>query len=319
MRKLNVVSFCDGSSTGQYVLQNLFPQVPLNYHAFELDENAMHVSQKHFPQTKHFGDIRNWRSGVLQLDGSPDLFLAGTSCKNTSNAGDRTGFATLTGVPVTSLDQYILNVSQGIEMNESGICFWESIWFIRTTNPKYVFFEIPLLNKKFLNIFINETGLNHIMINSGLVSAQSRKRWYFTNIPNLRQPEDRNITIDSVIPGAVAYSKHGSYNPLYGTDPSIMKYSKMKTIERKDGKMNTIVTSPHSTNKVLLPNGSIRHITVEESEQFMGYTIGHTQHPKLSNRSRYRILGNGWSIPVVEHIFHGLKYTELFQLNEVTV
>lgn len=319
MNKLNVVSFCDGSSTGQYVLRKLFPQVSLDYHAFELDDKAMYVSQKHFPNTKHYGDLRNWRSGVLQLDGSPDLFLAGTSCKNTSNAGDRTGFATLTGVPVTSLDQYIHNVSQGIEMNESGVCFWESIWFIRTVKPKHVFFEIPLLNKKFLDIFIKETGLNYIMIDSGLVSAQSRKRWYFTNIPNLRQPEDRNITIDSVIPGAVAYSKHGSYNPLSETDPSIKKYSKTRTIKRKDGKMNTIVTSPCTTNQVYLPDGTIRTITVEEAELFMGYTPGHTQHPKLSNRARYRILGNGWSIPVIEHIFEGLKYSDVLKENLVTV
>lgn len=316
MNQLNVISFCDGSSTGQYVLRKLFPNTQIEYHAFELDDKAMHVSQKHFPNTKHYGDLRNWRTGVLHMTSSPDLFIAGTSCKNTSNAGDRTGFATLSGEPVTSLNQYIHHVSQGVEMNESCICFWESIWFMRIVNPKYTFFEIPPLNKKFLDIFIKEIGMNYINIDSGLVSAQSRKRWYFTNIPGLRQPEVKKNTIDSVIPGAVAYSKHGSYNPLSETDPSVKKYSTIRILKRKDSKMNTIVTSPHSTNKVLLPNGIIRPITVQEAEQFMGYPIGHTEHPKLSNTDRYRILGNGWSIPVIEHIFDGLK---CLQLQEVGV
>jgi DNA (cytosine-5)-methyltransferase 3A len=307
MTNLNVISFCDGSSTGQYVLRKLFPNTNIDYHAFELDQKAMYVSRKHFPDTKHHGDLRNWRSGVIQITQEPDLFIAGTSCKNTSNAGDRTGFATLTGEPVTSLEQYIRYEFQGIEMNESCVCFWESIWFMRMIKPKYTFFEIPPLNKKFLDIFIKETGLKYIMIDSGLVSPQSRKRWYFTNIPGLSQPDDLNTSIDSVIPGAKAHSKHGSYNPLSETNPLVKKYSNTKTIIRKDGKMNTIVTSPHTTNKVILPDGTVRIITVEESEQFMGYPKGHTEHPKLFNSDRYRILGNGWSIPVIEHIFKGLK------------
>jgi DNA (cytosine-5)-methyltransferase 3A len=315
MTNLNVISFCDGSSTGQYVLRKLFPNTNIDYHAFELDRKVMYVSRKHFPDTKHHGDLRNWRSGVIQITQEPDLFIAGTSCKNTSNAGDRTGFATLTGEPVTSLKQYIRYEFQGIEMNESCICFWESIWFMRMVKPKYTFFEIPPLNKKFLDIFIKETGLNYIMIDSGLVSPQSRKRWYFTNIPGLSQPDDLNTSIDSVIPGAKAYSKHGSYNPLSETNPLVKKYSNTKTIIRKDGKMNTIVTSPHTTNKVILPDGTVRIITVEEAEQFMGYPKGHTEHPKLSNSDRYRILGNGWSIPVIEHIFKGLKTQKIGVLN----
>jgi DNA (cytosine-5)-methyltransferase 3A len=307
MDNLNVISFCDGSSTGQYVLRKLLPNTPINYHAFELDHKAMIVSHKHFPNINHHGDLRNWRSGVLQFNSPIDLFMAGTSCKNTSNAGDRKGFATLNGDPVNSLEQYIRNDFNQIEMNESCICFWESIWFMRTVKPKYTFFEIPPLNQKFLSIFVKETNLNCITINSKLVSAQSRNRLYFTNIPNVSQPNDLNINIDSIIPGAKAYSKHGSYNPLSQTNPLVKKYSNTKTIIRKDGKMNTIVTNPHTTNKVILNNGTIRKITVEESEQFMGYPIGYTQHPKLSNSDRYRILGNGWSIPVIEHIFKGLK------------
>lgn len=307
MENLNVISFCDGSSTGQYVLRNLYPNTNIDYKAFELDRKAMFVSRKHFPQTKHYGDLRNWRSGVLQILTPPDLFIAGTSCKNTSNAGDRTGFATLSGEPITSLEQYIKYEFQDIPMNESAVCFWESIWFMRTVKPKYVFFEIPPLNKKFLDIFVKETGLNYIMIDSGLVSPQSRKRWYFTNIPGLSQPDDLNLSIDSVIPGAKAYSKHGSYNPESETNSLVKKYSKIKTNIRQDGKMNTIVTSPHSTNKVILPDGTVRIITVEEAEQFMGYPKGHTEHPELSNSDRYRILGNGWSIPVITHIFKGLK------------
>jgi site-specific DNA-cytosine methylase len=193
-----------------------------------------------------------------------------------------------------------------VEMNESAICFWESIWFIKEMKPKYMFFEIPPLHMEFHNVFVKETGLNHILIDSRTLSAQSRKRWYFTNIPNLHQPEVQNITIDSIIPRAKAYSIHGSLNPNFG-QPNQFKYGSRKTIIRSDGKMNTIVTRPHNTNKIIFPDGSIRIITPEESEQFMGYPIGHTNINGLSNTDRYRILGNGWSIPVIKHIFSGLS------------
>lgn len=306
MIELSVTSFCDGGSTGQYVLRNLFPYVNLNYFAYELNPKATSITKTHFPSTNNLGDIRNWRSGVLQMNSSPDLFLAGTCCKNTSNAGNRTGFATLSGVPVTNLQQYITLDRIGIQMNESAICFWESIWFIKEMKPKYMFFEIPPLHNDFLQIFIKETGLDHILIDSKLVSAQSRKRWYFTNIPNLSQPQDLNITIDSIIPGAKAYSIHGAPNHKFG-QPGEFKYGTRRIHVRTDDKMNTIVTQPHNTNKVIFSDGTIRTITPEEAEQFMGYPIGHTDIKGISKTDRYRILGNGWSIPVIKHIFYGLS------------
>lgn len=305
MLELSVVSFCDGGSTGQYVLRTLFPYVNLNYYAFEIDPKATSITKNHFPSTNHLGDIRNWRSGDLNLKSPPDLFLAGTCCKNTSNAGNRTGFSTLSGVPVKNLQQYITLEKIGVEMNMSTICFWESIWFIKEMKPKYIFFEIPPLHNDYLQIFIKETGLDHILIDSKLVSAQSRKRWYFTNIPNLHQPEDLNITIDSIIPEAKAYSVHGHPNPKFG-QPGESKYGTRRINIRTDNKMNTIVTKPHNTNKVVFPDGTIRIITPEEAELFMGYPKGHTKIKGLSNTDRYRILGNGWSIPVIKHIFTGL-------------
>ena len=74
-------------------------------------------------------------------------------------------------------------------------------------------------------------------------------------------------------------------------------------ITRKDGKMNTIVTGWTTTNKVIFPDGTSRVITIEEGEQLMGYDAGHLNVLGLTQTDKRRILGNGWSVPVIEHLF----------------
>jgi DNA (cytosine-5)-methyltransferase 3A len=310
MKHLLIASFCDGSSTAQYVLNKITKgkEVELDYHAFELDPKAVLLTSTRFPDTHQHGDIRNWRKGGKIFKRRPDLFCAGTSCKNTSNAGDRTGFSTLSGKKVKTLEQYIMYDRIGVPMNESCICFWESIWFMRTMKPKYTFFEIPLLSKEFLDIFIKETGLEYIKIDSALVSAQSRKRYYFTNIPGLCQPKDKGIMLEDIIPGAASYSKHGALNPKFGK-PGQAKWGVSRISIRKDGKHDTLTTK----RPKVIQGGVIRLITPEEAEMLMGFKPCHTQVLGLSDTDRFRILGNGWSVPTIVHIFKGLLKTELFK------
>ena len=311
MSKLNIVSFCDGGSTAQYVINRLTGgQVELNYNAFEMDPKCKLLVSHLYPKTKQYGDIRNWRLNRELVPKKVDLFFAGTSCKNTSMAGDRTGFATLTGEKVTSVEQYKDYVEKEIPMNESCICFWESIWFIREVKPTHFFFEIPLLKQEYLDIFIRETGVTPIMIDSALVSAQSRKRYYFPSW-KVEQPQDLGITIDTIIPNAKAYSYHGTLNPKFG-QPGEFKWGVKKYITRKDGKMNTLVTSWTSTNKVIFEDGTIRDITIEEGEQFMGYDAGHLNVLGLTKTDKQRILGNGWSVPVIEHLFKFIPTLEKY-------
>lgn len=309
MKKLLIASFCDGSSTAQYVLNKLIKgkDIELDYNAFELDDKARLLVSFRFPYTKQHGDIRNWRKDKKIFRRRPDIFFAGTSCKNTSNAGDRTGFSTLSGKKVKSLEQYVMYDRIGVPMNESCICFWESIWFITVMKPRYVFFEIPLLAKEFMDIFIKETKLPYITINSALVSAQSRIRHYFTSFPELSQPKDKGIMLDDIIPGAASYSKHGTLNPKFGK-PGEAKYGKQNIIIRKDGKHDTLTTK----RPKVIQDGEIRMITPEEAELLMGFKPGHTDVLGLTATDRFRILGNGWSVPTVYHIFKGLLKTELF-------
>jgi DNA (cytosine-5)-methyltransferase 3A len=179
---------------------------------------------------------------------------------------------------------------------------------MRTMKPKYTFFEIPLLSKEFLDIFIKETGLEYIKIDSALVSAQSRKRYYFTNIPGLCQPKDKGIMLEDIIPGAASYSKHGTLNPKYG-EPGQAKWGVSRISIRKDGKHDTLTTK----RPKVIQDGVIRLITPEEAELLMGFEPCHTQVLGLCDGDRFRILGNGWSVPTIEHIFNGLLSTELFE------
>lgn len=313
MKKLLTVSFCDGISAAQYIMQTIILgfDLILDYHAFEIDSKAIMVAQHHFPNMKQNGDIRNWRLDKKLYEKYKKgvySFFGGTSCKYTSQAGKRTGLATLCGKPVLTLSKYKKYDREGVPMNESTICFWETVWFIEEMKPRYIFLEIPPMPKKFMDVFIKELKLPYIMIDSALVSGQSRKRYYFTNIPGLCQPKDKKIMITDIIPGAASYSKHGIKNPKFGL-PGEKEWGVQKVNITKSGKLNTITTK----RPKVIQNGEIRMLTPQEAEIFMGFKVGYVSNLGLTITDIFRMLGNSWSVPTVLHIFKGLRETELFK------
>ena len=303
-RTKTVASFCDGSSTAQYILNLLFGSlINIDYHAWELDMKAQLLTNKLFPNTHQHGDVRNWRKTINPV--YADWFFAGTSCTSTSGAGKRAGFCTKDGRKVKTLEQYIQFDRDGIEMNESCVCFWESVWYMKVIKPKYFFFEIPPLSKEWYDIFERETGVKGVMLDASLFSAQVRKRWYFTNVPIERVVSDMNITLSDRIPGATGWGIHGTFNPDFGVIPGVKKWSLQKVNLNKEGKSYTITTKG---GRYILLDGTVHSYTVSDLEWLMGFPEGHTEVLGLTKGDRKRILGNGWSVPVVKHILSGLAY-----------
>lgn len=308
--KKQVTSFCDGASAAQLVLRELYGDI-FKYDAYEIGEDPILVSKHHFPNMNHFGDVRNWRKNGF--DNLPEcfIFVAGTSCKQTSNAGTQVGFTTIEepGVKprkVKDLDTYILYDALGVKMTESCICFWESIWYMRVVKPKFFFFEIPPLAKEWYDVFEKEIGVKGIMIDAALVSGQSRKRLYFTNIPVNGQPEDLNILLSDMIPGATGYGKHSILNRKWKrniSDSSVSKMTGIRVNTNKEGKSYTLTCSG---GQYILPDGSIHWYGRNHCEWLMGFPIGYTDIPGITLTAARHMMGNSWSIPVVMFIFGGL-------------
>jgi site-specific DNA-cytosine methylase len=143
-------------------------------------------------------------------------------------------------------------------------------------------------------------GVEPQMINSALVSAQNRKRLYWTNIP-YTVPEDRGILLTHVIPGAVAAGFHGRKNKSTG------KYKSILNIDPTNhGKANCITTTPSTTCKYL-KDGKLHNITASEAEILQTLKEGYTNLPGLCKTKRLKMIGNGWTPELIAHIFSGIN------------
>jgi DNA (cytosine-5)-methyltransferase 3A len=267
---MNVLSLFDGMSCGQIALNKVGVNYD-NYYACEIDKYAMQITNKNYPNTIQLGDITKLDVNILP---KIELLFGGSPCQSFSNAGNREGFN-----------------------GKSGL-FWEYVRVLNEVKPTYFLLENVVMKKEWKDIITNELGVKPIMINSSLVSAQNRKRLYWTNIPGVDIPEDKNIYTFNVIPNSISCGIRGQRNKNDGKVYQKLTY-------RKDDKFNCLVTNPHSTNLVKVGNEDIRILTPIECERLQTIPDNYTEG--VSNTQRYRMIGNGWTVDVIAHIFKHLK------------
>jgi len=175
---MNVLSLFDGISCGRVALERAGIKVG-KYYASEIDKYAIQISKKNWPEIIQLGDINNWREWDIDFS-KIDLLMAGFPCQAWSVAGKQGGDTDPRGQLVHVL-----------------IEIWNKC---RESNPNLKFlFENVKMKKEFIEYINNLFGVEPILINSALVSAQNRKRLYWTNIPNITQPEDRGILLKDIV------------------------------------------------------------------------------------------------------------------------
>ena len=169
---MNVLSLFDGMSCGMIALDRLGIKVD-NYYASEIDKYAMQVSAANYPEIIQVGDITK-----LDLSTLPkiDLVMGGSPCQGFSLAGKQLAFD-----------------------DPRSMLFFEFVKCVKELNPKYFLLENVKMKKEYLDIISEYMGVEPIFINSSLVSAQSRQRYYWTNIPNVEQPEERGIVLRDIL------------------------------------------------------------------------------------------------------------------------
>lgn len=172
---MRVLSLYDGISCGMAALERAGIPVE-SYDAFEIDKYAVKISEKNYPKIVHHGDV--FGGSYSDFKGY-DLLIGGSPCTYWSIAK--------TGREVTP---------DGM----GGKLFMEYVRALRESVCKYFLYENNNSIHQNIKDFISEQlGVKPIMINSALVSAQQRKRCYWTNIPNVSQPVDKGIMLKDIL------------------------------------------------------------------------------------------------------------------------
>ena len=282
---MNVLSLFDGMSCGQIALDKLGIEVN-QYFASEIEEASIKVTMTNYPNTIHLGDVRDVKGEDLP---KIDLLFGGSPCQSFSNAGNGKGFE-----------------------GSSGI-FWEYVRVLREVKPKYFMLENVKMKKEWQDIITKELGVEPIAINSSLLSGQNRPRLYWTNIPGVEVPEDKGIKLKDILEDDNLVDKQHLMTPKAMIYMDGLRNGKQRWNYHKnplDGKAACIVASFYKLSGLgVLDYRTLgkpcRRLTPVECERLQTVPDNYTE--SASRTQRYKMIGNGWTVDVIAHIFSYMK------------
>jgi DNA (cytosine-5)-methyltransferase 3A len=263
--KINVLSLFDGISCGQIALERAGIKVE-TYFASEIDKYAISVTQNNYPNTIQLGSVLDVESADLP---KIDLLIGGSPCQGFSFAGKQLNFDD----PRSKL-------------------FFEFVRLKNECSPTYFLLENNRMKKEYQDIISSYLGVEPIKINSSLVSGQNRERLYWTNIPNVIQPEDKKIMLSDII---------GDYDGIWVYPRGYNKGG----VQSYKGKSPTITTSSWEHNFFIYKNGNKEPFTVDICEKLQTLPVGYTNI--LSKSKAIKHIGNSWTVDVISFIFSFLR------------
>jgi site-specific DNA-cytosine methylase len=308
MKINNVLSLFDGISCGAQALKDSNVKFN-NYYSSEVDKSAIKIALHNHPEIIPVGDVRNLIGKDFK---GVDLIIGGSPCQNFSFCGTRKGMTTKEGIEVTSLKQYLQLKKEGFEFEGQSYLFWEFVRLVKEIKPKYFLLENVRMDKKWEDLISEILGVKPVKINSSRVVPQNRFRNYWTNIPTT-VPEDRSVQLSDFIRQAVTgVAFRGVKDPKKPIKTGKVGYTVRMQI-RKDNIANAIITSlgnaqsGSGTGHYLTVDNMIRTFKSADCEILQGLPEGYTDVPGVSENKKIHALGNGWTVPVIAHIFNGIS------------
>ena len=269
---LNVLSLFDGMSCGQIALENAGIKVN-KYFASEIKPDGIKVTQHNYPNTIQLGDITKIKySGNHKID----LLIGGSPCQDFSQAN---------------------RIREGLNGSKSGL-FYEYVRLLKETKATYFLLENVKMKKEHQDIISDILGVEPIAINSKLLSAGMRNRLYWTNIPGVTQPNKIDIKLTDILTSGYT-NKEKAYCLLESESrPQSTNWKRFRRW-RKKGFVN-IVFETKDLN--LFKN---RILNQTELERLQNVPEGYTSI--LNRNEAASLLGDGWTVNVITHIFKNLK------------
>lgn len=300
---INVLSLFDGMSCGQLALKKAGIKVD-NYFASEIKEDGIKVTQENFPKTIQLGSVTELKADALP---KIDILIGGSPCQNLSIAMAK-------------------EHRKGLEGDKSGL-FYEYYRLLKEIQPKYFFLEnVGGMDKKDKSIITELLGVEPIKINSKLLSGQLRNRLYWTNIPLITQPEDTNVKLNNILKDG--WSDREKARCLLESD-SRPCVTPLKMFHRyfssgfttlifkseehyKECVKHYIENFKGMSAKEIDQTGiksdvydGVRYLYQSELEELQ--TVPHDYTRSLTRNQAAGLLGDGWTVDVIAHIFKNIK------------
>jgi len=275
---MNVLSLFDGMSCGQIALNRIGIK-PNKYYASEIDKYAIKVTMANYPDTVQLGSVTEWREWDIDWT-TIDLVTGGFPCQTWSVAGKQLG-----------------------DKDERGVLFWvmlDIIKHVKTHNLKVKFLiENVKMKNEFERYITHHTKqavgeVNKVLINSALVSAQNRNRYYWTNW-YVEQPEDKGILLNDIIDsGVVDRNKSYCIDANYARGGNLKRYFERSSRQLVFGLNKGMINITDYRKLTPLECAKLQTIPKEVIKTM--FTCG------VSNSQLYKMLGNGWTVDVICHI-----------------
>lgn len=289
---MNILSLFDWISCGRVALERAWIQVG-KYFASEVDKYAIQVAKKNYPNTIHMGSVTSihYKDHLLySIDGTHnaihdediDMIIWWSPCQSFSVAGNQQGFEWKSGL------------------------FYEYLRILKEVKPKYFLLENVKMKKEWQDEITKELWVEPIEINSALVSAQNRKRLYWTNIPWIQQPIDKWILLKDIFEESVDEKYDISEKH---TNAMIRARSSWKlNLPSPEWKCGTLIASYYKIPQdwpYIQKETWIRKLTPIECERLQTLPDNYTEW--VSNTQRYKAIGNWWTVDIIAHIFSYIK------------
>jgi len=274
IKNMNVLSLFDGISCGKLALKKAGIKVE-NYYASEIKEIAISVSNDNHKDIQQLGDIKNWKNWDIK---NIDLIIFGSPCQDLSIAmKNRKGL-------------------QGINSN----LFYTALDILNFYKPKYFLMEnVARMSKDNNEIITKLLKVEPVRINSKLLSGQLRDRLYWTNIPNVTIPKDKNIQLQSILTNGYT-DREKSRAILVSESRPLKDQYKMYRRYSKTG-FTTIVFNDSNFDYTK----GIRYFNQQELEKLQTLPLNYT---KILNRNKAaNVIGDAWTVDVITHILKKIK------------
>lgn len=287
-KEINVLSLFDGMSCGQIALERSGVKVE-NYFASEIDKYAIQITQKNYPNTIQLGDVENWKNWDINWN-SIDLLIGGSPCQGFSFIGKQLSFDD----PRSKLFFVYVDILNHIKRVKPDVKF---------------LLENVKMKKEYQNVISSCLDEEPIFINSKVISAGMRPRLYWTNI-HIKNIIEKNILLRDVID----FNKKQE-DKYYLSEKFLKGVENSKSVFKNRFKPHNISSLKAYTltaryfkmgksDPYIKDNFGIRKLTPIECERLQTVPDNYTEG--VSNTQRYKMLGNGWTVDVISHIFNSM-------------